>query len=280
MLIRFPISISNSLVRYRVIEKRLGETPLQALESFRDSDASLQGVPLTYAGRLDPMAEGKLLVLIGDECKKRAMYDSLDKEYEFEILLGYKSDTGDILGLAEGAPHTKTYTERDIQSALYFFIGEHAFPYPAFSSKTVQGVPLFQYALEGKLQNIDIPSAKVHIYTLSYRGKRVISKQELLQEVKQKINHLRVETNERLGSDFRKPQILERWQESIGREEGECEVLRFRVTASSGTYVRTLAFQIAEKLGMLGLAYSIHRTKIGRYWCVRGGVGFWLKVFK
>ncbi|MES2014677.1 MAG: hypothetical protein V4437_02585 [Patescibacteria group bacterium] len=279
MLIPYLISTFNLFVRYRVIEKRLGETPLQALESFRNSTSSLKGIPLTYAGRLDPMAEGKLLILIDDECKKRSVYDALDKEYEFELLLGYKSDTGDILGLAEGASHTKRYTEREIQSAAKFFLGEHSFPYPAFSSKTVKGIPLFQHALEDTLQGVSIPSAEVRIYSINYIGKRFISKKGLLQEIFQKINFLKVEVSERVGSDFRKPQILERWKEIIEGEEGDCEVLKFRVIASSGTYIRTLAPCIAEKLGTLGLAYSIHRTKIGRYQALLGRFGFWKKVF-
>jgi tRNA U55 pseudouridine synthase TruB len=85
--------------RYALIEKNVGVTPLQAIETFRKEKPELKDLPLTYAGRLDPMAGGKLLVLIGDECKRREKYDGLDKEYEFEVLLGFASDSGDVLGL-------------------------------------------------------------------------------------------------------------------------------------------------------------------------------------
>jgi tRNA U55 pseudouridine synthase TruB len=40
-----------------------------------------------------PMASGKLLVLLGEECKHQENYHSLDKEYEFSVLLGIGSDT-------------------------------------------------------------------------------------------------------------------------------------------------------------------------------------------
>ena len=64
------------------IYKNLGETPLQALERFRAkmvkngmADSAIksawQKAPMTYAGRLDPLAEGELLILIGDECKNK-----------------------------------------------------------------------------------------------------------------------------------------------------------------------------------------------------------------
>jgi tRNA U55 pseudouridine synthase TruB len=67
-----------------VIHKHIGETPLEALERFRrmqieketdlDSKRNWQIVPMTYAGRLDPMAEGELLILIGDECRNKEKY--------------------------------------------------------------------------------------------------------------------------------------------------------------------------------------------------------------
>ena len=51
-------------------------------------------------GRLDPLAEGVLLILIGDECKNKEKYLGLDKEYEVAIIFGISTDTGDALGLA------------------------------------------------------------------------------------------------------------------------------------------------------------------------------------
>ena len=60
------------------MHKNKGETPLQALKRLKigNLEAYPQGIPdsepLTYAGRLDPMAEGLLLVLIGkDENRRR-----------------------------------------------------------------------------------------------------------------------------------------------------------------------------------------------------------------
>jgi len=46
--------------------KNMGETPLECLERFKVENPKWQGVPMTYAGRLDPMAKGLLLVLAGD----------------------------------------------------------------------------------------------------------------------------------------------------------------------------------------------------------------------
>src|SRR5690348_16589190 len=52
-----------------------------------------------YAGRLDPMAEGLLLLLVGDENKQRVSYEKLAKVYSVELLFGFATDSHDILGL-------------------------------------------------------------------------------------------------------------------------------------------------------------------------------------
>src|SRR3982750_279229 len=78
--------------------KRLGETPLECIERFRLEKPEYATTNMTYLGRLDPMAEGLLLVLAGNTRDKKK-YLEWDKTYEFEVLWGFASDTYDILGL-------------------------------------------------------------------------------------------------------------------------------------------------------------------------------------
>ena len=259
-----------------VVEKRVGETPLQALERYRAGARISADVPLTYAGRLDPMAEGKLLVLVGEECKRRSEYDALDKEYEFEILLGFKSDTGDVLGLAESCGGGREYPKERLKEIARSFVGTHTLPYPAFSSKTVGGKPLFQHALENNLDAIEIPTMDARIYRLRYTGKRVVPVAEMVDRIIGNIGLLKVDADDgRLGSDFRKGEICARWRELQSTVAAQCTVLKFKAVVSSGTYIRTLSSRIAEALGTCGLAYSIRRTKIGRYLSVTKRFGFW-----
>src|SRR3989344_5164686 len=77
--------------------KELGETPLECLYRYKESHIKSKDTKMTYLGRLDPMAEGVLLVLTGNT-RDREKYLSLDKTYEFEVLWGIESDTYDILG--------------------------------------------------------------------------------------------------------------------------------------------------------------------------------------
>lgn len=266
-------------MKYKVVEKRVGTTPLQELEVLRKSDSLLRDEPLTYAGRLDPMASGKLLVLIGDECKKKPQYLGLDKEYEFEILLGVKTDTGDILGLSLLSEMDIEFSQSKLSAVLQSAVGSHSFPYPSFSSKTVNGKPLFEHALEGTLESIEKPTRESRVYSINSLGSRMCTGRDVIRDISSRLASLQVETNTGTSSpDFRRDEVLESWRIAV-KEDKEYMILKVRATVSSGTYIRTLAPHIAENLGTYGLAYSIHRTKIGKYYHLFGSLGFWLRTF-
>jgi len=81
-----------------LLNKPLGMTPLEAIREFQRKNPKYQTTKLSFAGRLDPMAEGLLLVLEGEENKDRKRFENLDKTYEFSILFGVTTDTYDLLG--------------------------------------------------------------------------------------------------------------------------------------------------------------------------------------
>ena len=263
--------------KFVVIEKRVGFTPLQELEELKRQKSEYKNIPLTYAGRLDPMASGKLLVLIGDECKKKSEYLGLDKEYEFEILLGVETDTGDVLGIATSS--SSDFSESKLSSVLQSAVGTHVFPYPSFSSKTVQGKPLFEHALEGTLDVIEMPTRESRVYKIKSLGTRNLMGSGVSSDIASRIALLRVESNTgTVSPDFRRDEVLESWRTAV-KEDKKYVIIKASVIVSSGTYIRTLAPYIAESLGTRGLAYSIHRTKIGRYHSLFGSLGFWTKSF-
>lgn len=269
--------------KYVILEKKIGETPLSVLDTFKEENHWVEGERLAYAGRLDPMASGKLLVLIGKECKKQNDYLALDKEYTFDVLLGFSSDTGDVLGIAEiGAP-SKSFTENSVRDILGAFTGSLSLPYPIFSSKTVRGKPLFLWTLENRLDEIEIPQKKSEVYRLSYRGSRTIHSDDLKRQIFEKINSIPKVTapSKALGKDFRREEIRARWNELFNNAENDTfHILTFSCICSSGTYMRTLATLIGEELSTSGLAFRIHREKIGRYKKIFGRFGIWYKQFK
>ena len=50
-------------------------------------------------GKLDPMAEGQLLLLFDNDCKNMNKHLIHDKTYVFKILWGFSTDTDDTFGL-------------------------------------------------------------------------------------------------------------------------------------------------------------------------------------
>jgi len=274
------MSLSH-IKRFETIEKSVGETPLQAAEHLRSKLDLSADTSMAYAGRLDPMATGKLLILIGDECKKQTNYHSLDKEYEFEVLFGISSDTGDVLGLLDECTTSEKNTH-DIKSAISGLTGDIELPYPHFSSKTVRGKPLHIWTLEGRINEIEIPTKKSKIYKLEYLSNRFVSKDSLHKSALEKINSIPKVTEEskKLGADFRRGDVRPSWEELISNtDKKEFQIVKFRCIASSGTYMRTLAEVIAKELSTCGLAYGIHRTKIGKYSPVFKNLGYWSKKY-
>jgi len=251
--------------------KRLGETPLVALGRLRIEKPRLREVKLAYAGRLDPMASGKMLVVIGDECKNIEKYFGLDKTYEIEVLFGIGSDTGDILGIVNTATQI-SFEKTKLQNILKKHVGYNSVPYPAYSSKTVSGKPLFQWTLEGRLSEIDIPVKKSRIYRAKFLSLKEVLIDSVVKNVRTRIAMLPkvTEPSKALGRDFRREEVLASWGDVLASKNKKYLLARIRVTCSSGTYMRSLAQTLARELGTEGLAFSINRLWIGKHGRLRG----------
>jgi tRNA pseudouridine(55) synthase len=267
---------------FLLLQKAVGETPLDVILNYKASHPEFADVPMAYAGRLDPMASGALLILVGDECKVQEKYHSLDKEYEFQVLFGVASDTADVLGLLtwQTAP---TLSSRQLKRLCQKLVGPISLPYPHFSSKTVQGKPLHTWTLEGRLDEITIPTKDSILYTLKLKNLHTITKEALIASALQKINSLPEVTDPKkaLGADFRRTDVRASWEAFRHADTPDTfQIATFSCIASSGTYMRTLAEVIARECGAIGLAFCIHRTTIGRYQKIHFiKTGFWKKRY-
>lgn len=268
--------------RWVTIQKNIGETPLEALRAWRQEHPMYIDVPATYAGRLDPMASGTLLLLLGEECKKRETYTGFDKAYDVEVLLDLESDTGDVLGLPSYAGISTSPLPSLLQTALAAVRGTHTVPYPRFSSKTVQGKPLFQYTLEGTIDSIEIPTHDETVYQATVLQIGAVTKQDLHARIERLLllAPRSDEPSKVLGADFRQEEIRAAWNQTFARmPDRPFTVVRLRIVCGSGTYMRTFATRIAKELCTTGLALSIHRLRIGTYHPLPLGLGFWTRTF-
>ena len=234
------------------VYKNIGETPLEAVRRFKRENREYADEKMTYAGRLDPMAEGLLVLLAGSAVYEKESYTELDKTYEFDVLLGVSTDTGDVLGIIQNV-NSFSFDEDKFVSSLKTFEGVQIQEYPMYSSKTVDGMPLWKNARDGwKLENI--PTHEIEIYTLGYLSYIDISAPQVLSSVLGRIDMIK--------GDFRQEEIKNSWEKNLNKAR-VFTVVKVRASVSSGTYIRVLAESIGKKLGIPALAFSIKRTSIG-----------------
>lgn len=242
--------------------KKCGQTPLECINQLKNKP-NMADIPITYAGRLDPLAEGVLIALVGDECMKKDKYLALSKEYELTVLFGFSTDSYDLLGKITKIVASKeelleeVFTTK-IQEILPRFIGNINQSYPPYSSKPINGKPLFQWAREGKLDEIEIPSHKVHVDSIDILNFGLLKKEDLHKKIKEAVTLVK--------GDFRQDEILKLWEQTLqNSSQDSFATLTLKISCGSGFYARVLAHELGRELGVPALALHILRTKVGDY---------------
>jgi tRNA pseudouridine55 synthase len=184
-------------------------TSYQIVEFFKKRTKKKVG----HGGTLDPLAEGLLILGIGEYTKElnKFLKESI-KTYIAEIILGTRSTTYDREGKITQTNADFTQTNADkIEKILSSFIGEIEQIPPPFSAVKIKGKPAYFLARKGK--KVELKPRKVKIYEIKI------------------LNY--------------------NWP-----------ILKIEVTCSSGTYIRSLANDIGEKLGCGGYLNDLKRTRI------------------
>jgi len=189
-------------------------TSYQIVEFFKKKTKKKVG----YGGTLDPLAEGLLILGIGEYTKElnKFLKESI-KTYVAEIVLGARSTTYDREG-----PRTRTefgagqgnIELEKIKEVVNSFIGEIEQIPPPFSAVKIKGKPAYLLARKG--EKVELKPRKVKIYDIKIL-------------------------------DYNWP------------------TLKIEVTSSSGTYIRSLANDIGEKLGCGGYLNDLKRTRINEF---------------
>jgi len=235
------------------IWKKEGETPLELIDRLRLEKPELQNEKITYAGRLDPLTEGEMILLVGNEVHKKQEYLDKDKEYTVDIILGISTDTFDSLGLVVDEGIVSRDYEKKIDSYIKDNIGLIKQKYPQFSSKTVDGTPLFELTKKGI--DFEIPSHEVMVNNCSVVESGLISKEDLQKEINRK--------NALVKGDFRQDEILERWTDYFDQTDfAEYPIVKINMTVGSGFYVRQFADDMGKYLKSGAFALKITRDKI------------------
>jgi tRNA pseudouridine55 synthase len=227
---------------------------------LRKKSPEYANIKIGFAGRLDPLAHGVMLIMIGEETKKRDKYLGFKKEYEFEVLFGVETDSYDILGFLKDT--TLKNIPTDLENKIHHFtkqkIGKSLQPFPPFSSKPVHGKPLYYWAKLGKLSEIEIPNKMIEIYSFNFLELFEISSADLQQKVYKNISLV--------NGFFRQEETQSIWEALFNAyPKYNFKMARFKINCSSGTYVRGLADELGKFLGCGAITTEILRVRVGEY---------------
>jgi tRNA pseudouridine55 synthase len=108
-----------------------------------------------HAGTLDPMADGLLILLLGEATKFSHYIMGQDKKYSAEIQLGLETDSWDAEGELLTSPEVHglknmDLTEAHILKAVSDMQGDLSLQVPIHSAVKIQGQKLYDYARKGK----------------------------------------------------------------------------------------------------------------------------------
>ena len=242
-------------MEYILAYKPIGLTPLEHINELKENNELPKDKKTSYVGRLDPMAHGLMVYLIGETCKKQELYQTMSKKYIFKIVLGIETDTYDILGIIKNTGNS-IIDEFKFNKQLQNFVGNYDLPYPPFSSKRVNGKCLWEHALNNKLDEIIIPSNNINVKSLKIINSKIINYHELKNNIIHKINLMKSKT-------FRNQDIIKEWNNL--KLNNRLSLFEVEADVSSGTYIRSICHYLGTQLDTYAIAYDIFRIKLGNY---------------
>ena len=144
-------------------------------EGFTSFDvvAKLRGICGTrrigHGGTLDPMATGVLPVFVGGAAKAVDMQERADKMYTATMLLGRRTDTGDVTGeTLEQAAVPADIGLDAVAAVLPRFTGTQQQVPPMYSAIKINGKKLYELARKGR--EVERPARPVIIHSLTVEG--------------------------------------------------------------------------------------------------------------
>lgn len=152
-----------------LVDKPIDWTSFDCVNYIRRIVAQIEGkkpkqIKVGHSGTLDPFATGLLILLVGkDYTRQAAKYSKKDKVYEFSLILGSVSSTGDKTGELKYVSDKQPNSDQ-IKQAINKFIGEQMQTPPQFSAIKIKGQKAYELARAGK--TVDIPPRLITVHEL------------------------------------------------------------------------------------------------------------------
>lgn len=224
-------------------------------------------IKIGHAGTLDPLATGLLIVCIGRATKRVDELMAGRKEYVAEVVLGATTASGDLEHPVEGPLPWMHITREGIENALKELSGERLQTPPTYSAKKLDGRRAYEMARGG--ESVEMRQSLINIYEIELLECYLPDAEQadlpgaeqvyaVADTGHQYANRLRQDT-ENLSQAGRG----RRGRQSEPREQ--LPRITIRVDCGKGTYIRSLAREIGEKLGSGGYLAALRRTRSGDF---------------
>jgi tRNA pseudouridine55 synthase len=223
-----------------VIDKPAGPTSHDVVVRLR---RALRERRVGHTGTLDPAASGVLPLVVGRATRLAQFISAGDKGYRAVLRLGVRTDSGDAEGEAIGEPWRGPLPDAAaIELALESFRGSFAQLPPAFSAKKIDGRRSYELArarrtqLRGSVSALAPPDPTPHADATDRQGRR---------------------------AERNRPDPVRVTVHRLSLERLEGDRLTLELECSAGFYVRSLADDLGQRLGVGAHLIGLCRTRHG-----------------
>ena len=225
-----------------ILDKPRGLGSTQAVGAVKRNlrEGGYAKIKVGHGGTLDPLAEGVLPIALGEATKLAGRMLDSDKIYEFTVAFGEETDTLDAEGeVTVRSSHRPPLAA--VAAILGHFTGAIEQVPPSYSALKVDGRRAYDRARAG--EEVELATRAVTVHSLEMAGGT---------------------RSDPLYSTF--ATTATRPDPEIGYEPLElAEAITLRAHVSKGTYIRSLARDIARALGTVGHVTYLRRVKAGPF---------------
>lgn len=187
-----------------------------------------------HLGTLDPMATGVLPLLLGKFTRLAQFFGDAEKEYEGTIRFGFATDTYDAEGEPVGPERSVEFAIEELNAAVCSLTGKIQQTPPPFSAKKIAGIPAYKMARKGESPELNPVEVEVKEFSV-WPAEGIVG------------------ANTGVGNSH------------ILHNTHYRTLYSFRVLVGSGTYVRSLAHELGQKLGCGAHLTSLRRVRSGEF---------------
>jgi tRNA pseudouridine55 synthase len=247
-----------------ILDKPRGLGSTQAVAAVKRvlRKAGYGKVKIGHGGTLDPLAEGVLPIALGEATKLAGRMLDASKTYAFTITFGEETDTldmeGDVVAISDHRPPLAA-----IAAICEHFTGEIEQVPPAYSALKVDGRRAYDLARAG--EEVELQPRTVTVHSLS-----------LLRHPRESggpafpAGPAEGQRGPRLRGD---DEVWSSFAQTSGRPDPFdpaaplelADSVTLVADVSKGTYIRSLARDIAHALGTVGHVAYLRRTRAGPF---------------